>query len=82
MPAQDRLRPEDEQRLPPVPHLAREHHHECAIGTHAVRPLARAVEHEELLAQQQVLGDELRLAARQIGDRADQRGRGERLAPA
>jgi hypothetical protein len=79
MPAQDCLRPDDEQRVPPVLHPAREHDEESAIGARAAWPLARAVEHEELLAQQQVLGDQLRFAARQSGDRADQRGRGERL---
>jgi hypothetical protein len=53
-----------------------------ARSARAVRPFARAVEHEELLAKQQVLGDQLRHAARQIDGRADQRGVVERLAPA
>ena len=48
----------------------------------AVRPLARAVAHDELLAQQQVFGDQLRFAASQITDCAEQRGRRERLAQA
>ena len=64
MPAQHRLRPDDEQRFPPVPHLARERDDERAIGARAVRPFAMAVELEELLAQQQILGYQLRFAAR------------------
>jgi hypothetical protein len=55
---------------------------ENAIGARAARSLARAVEHDELLTQQQVFGDQLRFAANQIRDRADQRGHGARLAPA
>jgi hypothetical protein len=65
-----------------VLHRAREHDKERAIGARAARPFGSTVEREELLAQQQVLGDQLRFAARQIRDRADQRGRGERLTPA
>jgi len=81
MPAQDRLRPDDEQRLPPVLHPAREHDEEGAIGARAVWSFTRAVEHDELLAQQ-VFGDQLRFTACQISDRADPRRVGERFAPA
>jgi hypothetical protein len=82
LPAQGGLRSDDEQRFPLVLHLPREHDNKRAIGARAARSFARAVKHEELLAQQQVFGDQLRFAARQIGDRADQRDRRERLAPA
>jgi len=82
MPAQNRLRLDDEQRLPPVLQPAREQDEEHTIRSHEARPFDRAVEDEELLPQDHVFSDPLGVTARQIRDRAGDRRRGDGLGQA
>ncbi|HSH79826.1 MAG TPA: hypothetical protein VLA19_14975, partial [Herpetosiphonaceae bacterium] len=72
MPAQERLRLDDEERLPPRSDAARQEHQERPVGGSAVGALDAAPQDEELLSQQGVLGEQLRLAAWQIRQGPDE----------
>jgi len=61
---------------------AREQDKERSVGARQARAFARAVEDDELLAQQQVFGDQLWFGAGQISDSAEDRGSGDGLAQA
>jgi hypothetical protein len=67
MPAQEGLGLHDQQGLPPERDTAGQEHEERAVGRRTARPLDAAPQDEELLAQEGILGDELGLTARQIG---------------
>ena len=82
MPAQNRLEFDDDQGILPVLDRAREQDEARAIGGGEARPFDRAVEDDELLAEQQVFSDQLRFTAGEVSDGAQRRGVGERLGPA
>jgi hypothetical protein len=75
MPAEHGSGLHDEERRSPRPHAAGQEHQQRAIGPGATRPLDAAVQDGELVAEERVLGDERRLAPRQVGEGADGEGR-------
>ncbi len=82
MPAQNGLRLDDEQGIFPAFHPAGEYDEEAAIRSREAWSLDRAVEDDELLAQQEVLRDQLRFTASEISDGAERRAVNKRLGPA
>ena len=72
MPAQQRRRLHDEQRLVPCPGEPGGRHHPPSIGGGELGACDLAVQHEQLLSEQGVLCDELRTSAESIAhDRRD-----------
>jgi hypothetical protein len=67
VPAQQRRGLNDPERLAPGPDAARKEHQQDPIGAGQARPLGRAGQDDELLAQEGVLGDQFRIAAHQVG---------------
>ena len=67
VPPQQRLRPDEEQGLPPGADPAREQHQERAIRRRHHRALDAPTRHEQLLAEHGVLGEQLRPAPHHIG---------------
>jgi hypothetical protein len=61
---------DDQERPAPRRDTARQQNQQGAIGAGDTWPLGRAGQDDQLLAQQGVLGDQLRLAAQEIGCRA------------
>jgi len=74
MPAQERIRLEDEDGFLPGPDPAGEEDEPEAIGWGGPRLPNLAVEDDELLAEEGVLGNELGIAASEIEGRAEQAG--------
>jgi hypothetical protein len=68
MPAQERGGLDDREGGPPGPGAAGQEHQQRAVGWGAAGTLHTALEDRRLLPQQRVLGDQLPLAAGQIGD--------------
>jgi hypothetical protein len=64
VPAQQRLGPDDERGLPPGADPAGEQHQERPVRWRHSRALDAPLQHEQLLAQERVLGEQLRPAAR------------------
>jgi hypothetical protein len=83
VPAQESLGLDDQQRLAPSAHLPGQQHLEQPVPAGKGGALGAAAQHDELLAQQGVLGHQLPLAAEQIAKHADRlrlgrgTGRGE-----
>jgi hypothetical protein len=71
MPAQERIGFEDEEALLPTPDPAGEENEPKAIGWGEPRLPNLAVEDDELLAEEGVLGNELGIAASEIEGRAE-----------
>lgn len=82
MPAQHRLRLDDEQGLFPTLHLARKQDEERPICAGAARSLDRAVEHDELLTKEHVFRNQLRFTARKISNGPQSRRVGDWLGQA
>jgi len=66
MPAQQGLRLDDEQGLPPGTNPAGQQHQERAVRWRRNRARDAPAQHEQLLAQERVLGEQLRPAAHQV----------------
>lgn len=75
VPAQERGGLDDQHRLPPGADAARQERQQRAVGGPAVRQLDAPLEHDELLARQRVLGDQLPLASGEVSQRPGE-GRG------
>ena len=69
MPAQERVRLDDQQGLPPATDAAGKEHEHRAVGRGAAGALDAALEDRELLPQQDILSDQLGPTAAQIGER-------------
>ena len=82
MPTQDRIGSDNEQRLPPERRGASEQQEFDAIEVVELRPFALALQDDELLAQEGVLGNEVGLAASEISSSSNHRGMGVGLKPA
>ena len=77
MPAQERVGLHDQQGLPPATDAAGQEHQSRAVGGSAAGALHAPREHDQLLAQQGVLGDQVPLAAGEVGQRpGEDRGGG------
>jgi len=70
VPAQQRLRLDDEEGLPPGAGPAGEQHQERAIRRRRGRALDPTAQHDQLVAQEGVLGEQLRPATQQVGTSA------------
>jgi len=70
MPAQERVRLDDQQGLLPGPDATGEQHQERPIGRCATRALDAAPQYEELAAQEGILGEEGGPTAHEVGERA------------
>lgn len=81
MPAENRLRLDDEQGLVPTLQPAREQNDARPISLRQARSFDRAVEHDELLAEQGVFDDQLRLDLDQVMDAALGECDARRLGP-
>ncbi|MDP9310464.1 MAG: hypothetical protein M3R24_06170 [Chloroflexota bacterium] len=79
---QYRLRCDDQQRILPGLDSAREEYEEVTVGSREARTVDRAVEHDELLAEQEVFSDELRFAASEVSEGPDHRAMSDRLGQA
>jgi hypothetical protein len=79
VPAQDGLWLDDEQRVTPGGQPTGEQDEDGAVGAGAAGALHAASEDEELLAEEGVLEQEVRLAAPQVGHGADEEGSGRGL---
>jgi len=74
MPAQQGLRVDDEEGLPPQAHAAGQEHQECPVPRGAAWPLHTPAQNDDLLTQQRILCDEGGLATHEVGQGpADQR---------
>ena len=78
MPAPERGGRHDVQRRPPRLDPTGQEHQQGAIGPGAARPFDAAAQDAELVAEEGILGHQRRLAARQVGEGADNEGRGGR----
>jgi hypothetical protein len=81
MPAQQRLRPDDQQGPPPRTDPAGEEHQECPIRPRQGRTRDAVALHQQLLAQEGVLGKHLRPAAEQVRPCPRGMGHGRRSRP-
>ena len=81
MPAQHRLGLDDEQRLLPASESTRKEDEEATIDRCKVRSLHLPIEHDELLAEQRVFRNQLRLAPRKVLDAAEDERAGRWLGP-
>jgi len=70
MPAQERIGLDDEEGFPPSADPAGEEDEPEAVGWGEARPADLAMEEDELLAEEDVLGSELGLAASEVEGRA------------
>ena len=66
MPAQQGVGSDEEQRLPPGADAAGEQHQERPIGPRYGRALDVAAQHDQLLAQERILGEQLRPSPQQV----------------
>ncbi len=82
MPAQNSFRLDDEQGVFPGLQPAGEQDEKPALRLREARTLDRAVEDDELLAQEEVLGDQLWFTARKVRDGAQRKGGGAGPGPA
>src|SRR5262249_42140097 len=71
VPTEQRLGLDDQQRLAPAPHPAREQEKQRPVGARQTGSLGRAGEDDELLPSVRVLGDELGPGAHQVRGRAE-----------
>jgi CheY-like chemotaxis protein len=78
VPAQERIRPDDEQRRPPRADAARQQDQQRTIARRTAGSPDAVVQDGELMAQERVLGHQRRLAPRQIGEGTGYEGRGGR----
>jgi len=78
MPAQQRVRLDNEECRPPGTDAVGQEHQQRAVGARAAGPLNTAAEDGELVAEERVLGRERGLAPRQVGERADGKRRAHR----
>jgi hypothetical protein len=70
LPPYNGLRFDDEQRIPPALESAGQQDEEAPIRARETWAPDRAVQHDELLTEQEVLGDQSRLAASEVTDDA------------
>ena len=68
MPAEQGLRPDEQQRLVPGAAPAGQQHEQSAVGRGAAWALDGALENDELLAQEGMLGDEGGATAHEVSE--------------
>lgn len=82
MPAENSLRLDNEERLPPVLKLAGKQDEEAALRASEVRAVDRTVEDDELLAQEEVLSHQLGFTASEVSDSTERGAMRDRLGRA
>lgn len=81
MPAQHRLRFDDEERFLPVLECACQQDQETTFSSRDTRPFGRSMEDNELLTKQQVFCEQLWFAACKVSDSTEGRTVSDRLGP-
>ncbi len=74
MPTQEGIGLDEQQGLLPAADPARQEHQERAVDRGAARVLHASREHDQLLAQERILGNQVGLAADQVGQRPGEDG--------